>query len=468
MRKVSFMLMASVLLTLSSSAQITDNKRNDWVGVIVKPKLPMIFHITGDSLSGFHATFDNPAQRIMGVKCKQVTIKGDSLTIELGGGIPVTYRGKYQPARDSISGVWVQGEKATPLDLKRMIRPQTPKPPFHYRFDSVEYDNTGRTVHLGATLTRPEGSKKYPVAILITGSGQQDRDETLFDHKPFAVIADYLTEMGIAVLRVDDRGKGKSTGDVQQATSADFADDVLTSIAYLKTRTDIDTARMGLIGHSEGGFIAPLVYSKWPHLRFLVLLAGPGVPGSEIVLRQQTDPVKDISQAAYAAYYPLIKTKLKILNETYGEPDSITLSQVKTEFIQWQKGVPDSILDMLHARNVPAELYATQVSLEMRPWFRYFYKTDPARFLQQVKCPVLALNGEKDSQVDAVQNITAIHAALRKGGNRSVTTHIFPGLNHLFQHCGTGSFSEYPVIDETFAPEVLKMMGSWIQKMTNL
>jgi uncharacterized protein len=461
---------SSVSSANGPSAQFANKIKGDWVGVIGSggAGLPLIFHITGDSLSGYQVTLDNPLRNFFGVKCNPITYKGDSLVIETIIGPKITYLGKYQAATDSVYGFWYQEGQVQALRLKRMLRPQMPRPPFPYRADSVEYDNAAKTVHLGATFTRPLADKKYPVAILITGSGLQDRDETLFGHKPFAVIADYLTRHGIAVLRVDDRTMGKSTGDVKSATTSDYADDVLAGINYLKTRSDIDTTRIGLIGHSEGGLIGPIAYSRWPHLKFMIMLAGPGIQGSEIMLRQQTDPLKPISMRAFDAYYPLVKKKLQIMNDTYGAPDSVTLNQIKAFYAQWKSGVPDSILVILHAKDVSPAFYGVLESAEMRPWLRYFYKTDPAYFLKQVKCPVLALDGEKDTQVYPEENIAAIKAALAAGGNTRVTTRIFPGLNHLFQHCHTGQVNEYPTIDESFAPEVLVVMGDWVRKVCNL
>src|SRR5215831_5778940 len=251
-----------------SSAQITDKRTGNWIGVDKEDRLPIYFRISGDSLSGYKGDWNSPEEKALGMKCKSITIRNDSLVIETAT-INATYRGRYLAGMDSVSGAWQQGGKEVTLNLKRMRRPQTPKPPFNYQVDSVEYDNEDKTVHLGATLTRPFTEKKYPVAILITGSGQQDRDETIFEHRPFAIIADYLTKKGFAVLRVDDRGVGKSKGPLVKATTSDFADDVLTSIAYLKTRKDIDSNRIGLIGHSEGGIIAPIVFTRWPHLKWI-------------------------------------------------------------------------------------------------------------------------------------------------------------------------------------------------------
>jgi pimeloyl-ACP methyl ester carboxylesterase len=463
---------------LSSQAQRsekTDQRTGNWIGGIPGAGGPIYFRIVGDSIAGFIADWNSPAEMALGLICKMLIIKGDSLIIQPSG-INAVYRGRYLPGRDSVVGIWQQGGQSYSLNMGRMRRPQTPRRPFPYRSDSVEYDNIEGTVHLSATLTRPPVEaektgagakgmdKRYPVAVLITGSGQQDRDETLFEHKPFAVIADYLTRRGIAVLRVDDRGKGESAGDLRKATTADFADDVLTSIRYLKTRSDIDTSKIGLIGHSEGGLIAPIVYSRWPHVNFIIMLAGPGVPGSAIMFRQQTEPVRKMGPGVYDAYCPLVREKLQILNDHFSDPDSVTLSLLKASYNRWKAGLSDGVANALRVKNVTDVMYGLQVAVELRPWLRYFYHTDPAVYLQQVKCPVLALNGSKDVQVDAEQNIPAIRAALLKGGNKDVEAGIVPGLNHLFQHAGTGEINEYALIEESFAPEVLERMGEWISK----
>jgi pimeloyl-ACP methyl ester carboxylesterase len=344
-------------------------------------------------------------------------------------------------------------------------RPQTPQPPFNYYSDSVEYTNADGTVKLGATFTYPKGMGPFVTAVLITGSGQQDRDETIFEHRPFAVLADYLTKQGFAVLRVDDRGRGKSIGEVNTATSFDFADDVVTSLNYLLTRKEVNKSRIGVIGHSEGGFISPIVYSKWRKLAFIVSLAGTGVSGKEILLKQQTDPLKGlVSQAAFDAYYKLTDQTLALLHDQPTAPDSAILSQVKQIYTTWKSSQPDSILAPLHADRADANAYANQIRTELIPWLRYFIATEPADYWQQVKCPVLAINGEKDIQVDAIQNITAINNAVRKGGNTRVTVRIFPGLNHLFQSCTKCTVEEYGQLEETFSPVALRVISDWMTK----
>lgn len=425
----------------------------------------VLLQLQKDSI-GYHCTYQLPLGGIANGTAKNVRLRNDTLNIYLQqpvATISTVIAAKGQPT----ATVWIQNGQSTPLQIKPLLRPQTPQPPYTYLADSVEYDNADKSVHLGATFTRPNGNnKKYPVAILITGSGPEDRDETIFEHKPFAVIADYLTKNGIAVLRVDDRMKGKSRGEVMKATSADFAQDVLTSMRYLKGRNDVDTSRIGLIGHSEGGIISAIAYNVWPHFAFIVSLAGTGVPGSAILIRQQTDPVKGlVSKTAYDAYYQLVHQTFDSMEKYYGK-DSLIAKDLAATFTTWQQQQPDSVLMQLNAKTINGEIFATSVKPEYaNPWLKYFIHTSPAPYWQKVKCPVLALNGENDTQVGAVQNTTAIKAALQKGGNAQINVKVFPRLNHLFQHSVTGQLKEYPMIEETFSPEVLNTINTWLQKV---
>lgn len=457
-----------LMMSVRSSAQFAGEAIGGWIGRIPQPGhvLTLYLHITGDTAGHYSGDWSSLEQHALGLKFQSIQVAGDSIHI-ITAMAPARFRGRFYSA-DSISGVWEQGGSSIPLGLTKTRRPQTPRSPFPYRSDSVEYEGDGG-VHLGATLTLPAGAgrKKFPVVILITGSGLQDRDETIFDHRPFAVIADYLTRRGIAVLRADDRGIGRSHGGPADPTSYDYAGDVLAGIRYLRQRPEIDTTRIGLIGHSEGGLIAPIVYSRWPHLKTLILLAGPGVAGWQIILRQQTDPVRTLGPGVFDAYYSLVREKLQILNNTLGQPDSVTLQQLKALFAGWKAGLADSIATPLRVQAVSPELFASQEKAELKPWLRYFYATDPAAFLTQVKCPVLALNGEKDTQVDPRQNIPAIKNALKGSGARADTV-VLPGLNHLFQHCKTGELAEYPVLEESFAPEALKAIGDWTTKFLTL
>ena len=341
--------------------------------------------------------------------------------------------------------------------------PQTPHAPYPYDTLEVEYDNGDKSVHLAATLSYPKTGGPFTTIIMITGSGQQDRDETILGHKPFAVIADYLTQNGYAVLRVDDRGKGKSKGDLNKATSLDFANDVITSIHFAETLKQVNKNKIGLIGHSEGGFIAPIVYTKCPEISFIISLAGTGVSGADILFKQQTDPVKGlVSAEAFAAYEKLTLGTLNLIKDNEQLKDSALLAIIRNQFAEWKKGYSEAILTSLNAKNASPEQYGFQVMTELRPWFRYFIATDPAHYWSQVHCPVLILNGEKDIQVYPEQNTKAITAALINAGNKNFKVNIFPGLNHLFQHCTICTVQEYGKLTETFSTDVLSYIKEWM------
>jgi Dienelactone hydrolase and related enzymes len=469
MKKILFLVF---IIITSSAVKAQFNPAGIWEGKLnIGVPIRVVFHINKSDDNSYKATMDSPDQGVKGIPCSNVIVKNDSLIIE-SKALSGTYSGKFLN-QNTLNGVFLQRGISFPLELKhvtevsKLNRPQTPQPPFGYNIDSVEYDNADKTVHLGATLTYPKTKGPFPVAVLITGSGQQDRDETLFEHKPFAVIADYLTSRGIAVLRVDDRMRGKSKGDVVNATSLDFTNDVLTSIHYLLTRKEIDKNKIGVIGHSEGGLIAPIVYTKFPKLAFIISLAGSGVSGNEILLLQQTEPVKKIMNAApFNAFYSLTQQTLHTIHDYAKENDSIIIKRIKKVFADWKASYPDSVLIPLNSKFATPEMYAKspKIVLELTPWFKYFIATEPGEFWSEVKCPVLLLNGEKDDQVYAIQNTGAIQNALAKANNKKVTVKILPGLNHLFQHCKKCTDDEYGELEETFSPEVLELMNNWLQK----
>ncbi len=460
----------SFLILCSNAVYAQNDPSGIWEGKLNVGTLSLriVFHIDKIDANNYKATMDSPDQGAKGIPCSSVILNNDSLIIEskFAGAI---FKSQFVN-KESLKGVFIQRGSNLPLDLKHVLketelnRPQTPKPPFNYNVDSVEYDNADKTVHLAATLTYPKTKGPFAVAVMITGSGLQDRDETIFEHKPFAVIADYLTKNGIAILRVDDRTKGKSKGDVVHATSADYANDAMTSIQYLLTRNEINKKKIGVIGHSEGGFISPMIYTKWPQLSFIISLAGTGVSGTEILLKQQTDVLKPlVSNAAYESFYSLTKQTLQTIHDN--ENDSVILDKSKKIFADWKAGLKDSISIQLNVNMATPEMYANrQVKPELQAWLKYFITTEPDQFWCKVKCPVLALNGEKDIQVYAEQNTTAIAASLKKAGNKNVTVKIFPGLNHLFQHCTKCTVNEYGELEETFSIAALETMNNWLQQ----
>ncbi len=464
--------MIFIAILVSTAVYAQNDPSGIWEGKlnINSMTLRIVFHIDKTEAGNYKATMDSPDQNAKGIPCSNVIFNNDSLIIEskLAG---LILKSHFEN-KESLKAVIVQGGNSIPLDLKHVLketvqnRPQTPKPPFNYNVDSVEYDNADKTVHLGATLTYPKTGGPFAVAVMITGSGLQDRDETIFEHRPFAVIADHLTKNGMAILRVNDRTKGKSKGEVVHATSADFANDVMTSIQYLLTRKEIDKNKIGVIGHSEGGFIAPMIYTKWPQLAFIISLAGTGVSGADILLKQQTDVSKPVlSRDAYKSFYSLTKQTLLTIHDFALENDSVILEKSKTVFSNWKASSNDTILTQLNLKMAAPELYVNkQVKPELQPWFKYFIATEPDQFWSKVKCPVLVLNGEKDIQVYAEQNTTAIVASLKKARNKYVSIKIFPGLNHLFQHCTKCTVNEYGELEETFSIETLDVMNNWLQQ----
>jgi len=343
------------------------------------------------------------------------------------------------------------------MQNNKVNRPQEPKPPFPYRSEEVEFVNhKANRIQLAGTLTFPEKGKNFPAVVLISGSGPQDRDETIMEHKPFLVIADHLTRRGIAVLRFDDRGTAKSGGDFQGATSADFATDVEAAVQFLKSRKEIDTRKIGLIGHSDGGIIAPMVAAKDKSIGFIVLLAAPGYSGADILLMQ----ANAIGKAS-----GMTEEQLKTAGELNKRIYEYAMSPNRDPFTK-QEIIRELMLHLPQnlTEKQKENMANAQVEQLMSPWMQYFLKKNPEEDLKKVKCPVLALNGAKDLQVPAEKNITAIQTALKEGGNKNVTTRVFPDLNHLFQHADTGLPAEYHQIEETISPEALAYMAEWIDK----
>jgi pimeloyl-ACP methyl ester carboxylesterase len=331
-----------------------------------------------------------------------------------------------------------------PVELKR---PQEPKPPFPYIAEEAGYDNG--EVHLAGTFTKPKGDGPFPAVLLITGSGQQNRDEEIMGHKPFWVLADYLTRRGIAVLRVDDRGIGGSTGIFRTSTTADFATDVTAGVTYLLSRGDVDKTHAGLIGHSEGAIIAPMVAAKMPQVAFIVMLAGTALPGDQIVAGQ-TYQANILAGATPEQAAKAREFEAKLLAIDVSETDPAAREKKMLALADGETAVQKTLREQMPALQ--------------SPWYRYFLAYDPRPALTKVKCPVLALDGSKDTQVGAEQNIPLIQAALKEGGNHDVTVKIFPGVNHLFQDANTGAVAEYATIEQTISPAVLKTIGDWIEK----
>jgi len=424
-----------------------------WQGTLQvggKP-LRLVFYITSTA-DGLAATMDSPDQGASGIPVISARREGDVLTLQLPN-LGAKYEGTVAKDVSSIEGSFTQGGASLPLTLKRGVdakppqearRPQNPVKPYPYRAEDLAYANPRAGIQLAATLTLPPGPGPFRAAILITGSGQQDRDETILGHKPFLVLADYLTRHGIAVLRSDDRGAGGSGGDFAAATTADFATDTEAALAYLKTRPEVDSRKIGLVGHSEGGIIAPMVAARHGDVAFIVMMAGPGVPGDQIVTAQVVAGAEAAGMAHEAAAQAGMQQR-RILDLVEQEKDQAVLRQKLSAELALPPAQIDPVFRQLTS-----------------PWYRYFLTYDPAPALRHVTCPVLAINGGKDTQVPPKLNLPAIRKALEDGGNRHFEVDEIPGLNHLLQHAKTGAVAEYAQIEETMAPEALDKMASWI------
>lgn len=463
---------------------MAQNIVGNWEGTlqIQGTELPIIFHITKDNNGKHSATFDSPKQKAFNLACSDVVIREDSVILIMQI-LKGRYAGKLSDTKLQLSGNWFQGNNALPLHLvktsnvpttNQLNRPQTPKPPFPYKSENVEYDNADKSIHFGATFTVPLPDPNvnyfrapvYPTVILITGSGKQDRDETILGHKPFAVIADYLTRQGMAVLRIDDREMGITTGDFSKSTTADFANDVEAGMAYLKTRLDVDVNTIGLIGHSEGGLIAPMVAAKRKEVKFIVLLAGPGINIMDMMEQQSADVMASagISKPDIALYRPLYKSLvMAIINAK----DSVTASKnAMAVFKNWQSDkTAGTIKNTTGVEDEKDISTFTTVFLKqlISPWYRYFMTVNPEDYLIKTDCPVLALNGEKDIQVSASQNLNGIKLALEKNKNKNFKIIKMPGLNHLFQHCITCTADEYGDLEESFDIATLAIIADWIK-----
>jgi len=466
MRLYLWLSLVCTLLPGLGLAAATPGITGYWVGTLTVPggTLHVVFHISKAGDDAYAATLDSPDQGAAGIPVDTVTLVDGTLTLVIDK-IHGQFTGTIAADETKITGNWTQGGGTLPLTLARTEkldtskRPQEPKRPYPYQEIEVTFPNVAAGVTLAGTLTEPKTEGKFPAVVLITGSGPQDRDETVFNHKPFLIIADYLTRRGIAVLRVDDRGMGKSTGSLEKATTDDLVGDTLAAVNYLQTRADIDLTKIGLIGHSEGGMIAPLAATRAPEIAFIVLLAGPGIPGDRLLLTQNADMLR-ASGVDEANIFITVAIARELIARVKKDPTAPDLPQQLTDYLTAAIAkLPDEDRKSLGDN---AAFIKTQVTALTSPWMRFFLNYDPAPALTRVVCPVLALNGDLDKQVSAKENLPAIQAALTAGGNRDATVKSLPGLNHLFQPCKTGAVNEYGKIETTFSPDALKIISDWM------
>jgi pimeloyl-ACP methyl ester carboxylesterase len=468
----SLIIIGSAFFMVSAQQQVSSVSGIEgiWEGKLKVPgtELRIIFKISGNTDGTLNATLDSPDQGVTDIPVEEVVFKDNDLHLEVKSAGSI-FEGKVSQDFSVIEGEWKQSGQTLPLTVKRVdkaveiFRPQEPKKPYPYLEEEVTYENKEAGITLTGTLTLPLGKSSFPAVLLITGSGPQDRNETVFGHRPFLVLADYLTRQEIAVLRVDDRGVGRSTGDFSQATSKDFASDALAGVVYLKTLKEINPKQIGLIGHSEGGLIAPMVAVKSPDIAFIILMAGTGLTGEEILYLQGAliSRAMGVKEEDIAKNRQLNEKIFSLIIEA--KDDKIIEEKLRQMFMtDWAELNEEE----KKAIGDPEVYLNAQLQSLLSPWFKFFLTYDPKSTLNKVKCPVLAINGEKDLQVPPKENLNAIEAALVAGGNKNFTVIEFPGLNHLFQTAQTGVPAEYVKIEETISPEVLKIVGDWILEQT--
>jgi pimeloyl-ACP methyl ester carboxylesterase len=466
MKRISNSTIWIIILWCSMTSQAQEFE-GSWTGGI--QGMPLVFDIFNTD-GNYTAKMQSPSQSKSFLPMDTATVEGSKIILVLQV-YKITYEGVLIDRK--IKGTFTQGDFSGEMNLEKKAyeegtpnRPQEPKAPFPYKAEEVSFINPkANSIQLAGTLTIPNDVKRPPVVILISGSGPQDRNEELFDHKPFLVLADYLTRNGIAVLRCDDRGVAASEGTQKGATSADFATDVAAAIAYLKTRKDINKKQIGLLGHSEGGLIAPIVIANnQKDVAFFVSLAGPGLRGDQVLLLQ-------MRKGAELSGAP--ENELDFETNLMDQLFKKILASNDSSNEDLQKEL--QLMMIAAATKAPAALqpkysqpFITAMTKEFsNNWMRFFLTYDPAIHLQKVTCPVLAINGSLDYQVMPDVNLSGMESAFLKAKNKDVTLKKLPGLNHLFQNAKTGSAEEYGQIEETFDPVTLQLVGSWINNRFN-
>ena len=469
----------AALIAVLSLSSITPVAAQDaelpqaWEGEFTANGIPVGFTLRfADDGTG---EIDIPMQNAMELPLSEIAVGAAEITFVLAiEGMPPEAASSWtlNVADDgqSASGTLVQAGATVPVTATRVAmedaslhRPQTPEPPFPYVTRDVTFTNEAAGATLAGTVTIPEGDGPHPGVVLISGSGPQDRDEMIFGHRPFLVLADHLTRNGFAVLRYDDRGVAESTGgELANATTLDFADDAQAGLEFLAAQSEVDATRVGLIGHSEGGIIAPIVASRSDDVAFIVLLAGTGVPGRDLLIRQQHDlfAAEDVDSALLDELSAAVPT----MYDTMISGDTEGFETALREVVRLQLQLGGMPAD---DGTVEAMVAQSRGTFEL-PWMRTFIELDPATYLAQVSCPVLAINGTLDLQVAYDVNLPAIESAVQSGGNTDVTTVTLDNLNHLFQPATTGSIEEYAEIELTFDEGALNAVSAWLSERAGL
>ncbi|MDR0691791.1 MAG: alpha/beta fold hydrolase [Prevotellaceae bacterium] len=468
MKKVLLFL---IFVAFSVGSGFAQGFQGSWNGTlnVGGTKLRLVFHIE-EKGGAYTATMDSPDQGVKGIPVTTVEVNDNVISLKIDN-IAMAYAGTL--TENTLTGTFTQRGFSTPLHMERGAaeetkRPQDPQPPYPYHAEDVSFENKDAGITLAATLTFPKEGTDFPAVVLISGSGSQNRNEEIpqLNHRPFLVLSDYLTRNGIAVLRYDDRGVAKSGGSYNTATLDDFASDALSAVAYLKTRAEVNPGKVGLIGHSEGGTIAFLLAGAHPEIAYVVSMAGMAVNGDTLLRAQRylLAHAQDVPDEAIALNEQLIEKTTAMIGRypaayVAAHTDFLTEQLWMTEkplIAQLRAASPDTLSDEALRKKIKTGLL--QLS---SPELRSLLQCDPSEALTKIQCPVFALNGEKDLQVPADMNLNHIKARVKS----ALKIKKYPGLNHLFQHAGTGTIEEYSTIEETISPEVLDDIAVWILEL---
>lgn len=459
-----------LLMSVAANAGAQPSMAGRWEGgiTVLGGRLIIIVVLTDDA-NAFKGTIDVPQQGGKGLPLTNLRVEPTKIHFEFGAGAgSATFDGELKDG--VISGKFEQAGITGTFDLKRPdpgakpesgAAPPAPVAPPPYKEEEVTLKSGAVT--LAGTLSLPASGKPGPAVVMITGSGAQNRDEEIFGFRPFWVIADYLTRHGIAVLRCDDRGVGGSTGSTVQSTPADFADDALAGVRYLQGRPEVDKTRVGLMGHSEGGMVAPMLAARVSDIAFIILMSGPGLTGEQIMLAQS-----ELVGRPAGRTDEQIRRNQEIQRKMFASARSGTgWNEVEAMIRVELKAVVDAMPEAQRKALGDQEKFVAarvngQLASAQSPWFKFILDFDPATVLEKVRCPVLALFGEHDVQVPAGPNRAAMERAFARGGFKNYRIEVFPRANHLYQDSDTGGVNEYARLKKEFVPGFLDLVGSWI------
>src|SRR5690606_556479 len=437
----NIILIFSLLLSTSLFGQF----EGTWNGNIEVPmnKLAFVLHISNKN-NGLKATFDSHNQGGFGLEIPEIRFEDNTLYLKHPQ-MMMKYEGKLE--NDVINGTFTQGSQSFILNLTKgkfkRNRPQEPQSPFDYHSEDITFENKEDGINLAGTLTLPKGNGKFPAVVLVSGSGPQDRNEEIRGHKPFLVLSDYFTTHGYAVLRYDKRGIAESGGNYSLATVFDFANDTKAAIEYLKNRKEIDSKKIGVLGHSEGGQVAQIIASEDKSLNFIILMAAPGTTGDEILL-YQTKILAEASNLSQSETKEILDENQSIYEIIKRNND---IEKIKLELISYFKSNPN------YSTLSDEQINEKSASLSTN-WMKEFIQFNPQNYLAKIDCNVLAINGTKDIQVPSVENLAGITKELGVKGNLDIIS--YDGLNHMFQPAQTGLPDEYGTIETTIEPKVLE------------